>query len=653
MSRIFTHWSWGRIWAIRRTSSGFQRDFKSVVGTLYSKQQLHTSAAVSGKVFLERENAHSYQILSSSSNYKLCPEISFKWGKDSLSDENIAKLLDDPPATPQEICSTLRAVIGYCNKNALAIADERFDKFVDAFTSICDQLTDDQLQSCLTVLQFLPEPPGINSRNFMELWKALDDACKARIQDWSTDKILLIADCWYRLNLVKCSEFVWDGIKKIGRKARKLSPSQLVQSMFLCNLVRRPLVDMFDFEMHLDSMFDSLSLDEVGVMCAGFFKTQTKLHNPQLIEKIYKRLIANLDVVDDITLVNYIKTLRYSSRLPQADIMYGLLDKMCPQLHRISLLACLHVALTGCDIQMCHEKCVEMVLERFHRDIDEARIKDMERICHVMGLFNIKTKSGIKDELCEQILERMQTRIDEIIRYPKCLQTCLHYLTLCGHYNEDMLNAALDQQFIKHVYGKNKLLGREVFCLDSYARINLKDSYRGNLLLDRQRGTMGKMFTHYIPEKNSKFKLNVTDRILVEVNETCKNLWGTSNIKHVLPHFERPDIVIAYDIENRKGLPLSKLCPEDYSGAILNKDDISGGSDKRIEVAAVIIGGWNNFVRNTNMPTGLLEMKMNQLKILGYKVALIPWHEWREQETTADRQKYVRRKVSSMLEVGR
>jgi hypothetical protein len=45
-------------------------------------------------------------------------------------------------------------------------------------------------------------------------------------------------------------------------------------------------------------------------------------------------------------------------------------------------------------------------------------------------------------------------------------------------------------------------------------------------------------------------------------------------------------------------------------------------------MVAMVVGGWNFFVRDTEKLTGVLKMKMEQLKLVGYEPILIEWFRW-------------------------
>ena len=307
--------------------------------------------------------------------------------------------------------------------------------------------------------------------------------------------------------------------------------------------------------------------------------------------------------------------------------MMELLDKICEEkLESINLLTCLHVALLGCELQCCHDKIIEKIMHKFHNQIDSIRLKDLERISLVIALFNIHTPSKIEESICEKILQSLNGRIEEILKHSKCFTNCLHFLTLRGYYDEEMLTSALDKKFLSRAVGSNLATSREIFHLDTYVKVNLMDKgYQGNQLHEKNRKTMGKLLTHYIPERNSKYKLNATDNILLQTKEIIDGILPYNQLKHILPNYDRSDVVICYDRKQKQPVKISPNCPENYSGVILTRDLLLGSIENKtdIDTVAVIVVGWNNVVRDKNRHTGLFDMKLKQLELLGHKYVLV------------------------------
>ncbi|XP_054728329.1 FAST kinase domain-containing protein 5, mitochondrial [Anastrepha obliqua] len=616
----------------------------------------HLSHANAAKLFMDKENKHAHDVLEQS----LKPYKIFRLDVNATAIDNLPEppelpalvlTLKTADATIDELFGAFTALTQYCIHTNTRISDERFTEFCQHFCDQSHQLSDEQLLATLRQLAQLPEEVSVREPNYMQLWNNLDVECCRRIERWSSDELLLACDAWYALNLARVSEFVWEALRKLGRKIRRMQPEQMVQAMFYCNILRRAVFEMFEFEVNLARCADTMSLQELGVMSMGFFKTKTPIRNPKLLDHLYTRLMSETQTVDDITLVAILKVLRYSSKLPQVSQMMQLMDVLQAQVARISLMSCLHLALFGVELQCCHDGVLELVLQRFNAEIEHARLKDMERICLAISVFNYRSPNGVEQELCAKILALLGTKLDDIMKYPRCFAACVHYLTLCGYYNEEMLTSVLDKRFIDHAYGKNITLGREIFSLDSFVKINLKESgYAGNQLPEKSRRSMGKVLTQYIPERNTKFRLNHTDRILLEIKETCERILRPNTLKHILPHFQRPDVIICYDNKNRQALSLASSCPEDYSGDILTRTLLLGDSDSpEVDTVAIVIVGWNNMVKEKQRFTGLFEMKLKQLRLLGHKPVPIYWHEWRALETPIDRQQFLRRKLANAI----
>lgn len=149
------------------------------------------------------------------------------------------------------------------------------------------------------------------------------------------------------------------------------------------------------------------------------------------------------------------------------------------------------------------------------------------------------------------------------------------------------------------------------------------------------RAAIAKHQSFYVPYKDQSYKLTHNDKLLLNLKEVLEDKYGYNLLTHVLPHYQRPDIVYCFD-ENGKSVTKELLdaFPENYSGEIISKDllfakkkEFADNSDK-YRMVAILLGGWNFFIRNTTIPTGGLRMKLEQLEMIGYKPILIPWIEW-------------------------
>lgn len=275
-------------------------------------------------------------------------------------------------------------------------------------------------------------------------------------------------------------------------------------------------------------------------------------------------------------------------------------------------------------------------------------MKDFERITYVIALFDFESESKIENVLCQSILSELKNRVDDIIQYPRCFPLCLHYLTQKGYHDEELLNAVLSRSFLDWAYGNPFKYGKELFGLDSYAKINLKRTYEGNELTEKTRRYMGKILTQYVPDRSGKFKTSASGIILLEIKDALDELCNHSYFAHPLPHFDRPgkcsfsnsynesvfhfsnafftDIIIAYDKTTGNGVNIAHNFPDLYTGQIIDRSMLVNNLDldkSNVEVIHLIAGARNCYVRDTYKLNGLTKMKIDQSKVVGFQPALV------------------------------
>lgn len=198
-------------------------------------------------------------------------------------------------------------------------------------------------------------------------------------------------------------------------------------------------------------------------------------------------------------------------------------------------------------------------------------------------------------------------------------------------------------------------IGREIICLDSYARINLKSSYKGILLPDKMRKSISKFSTAYVPYRGQPYKLTHADNLMLDMKEFYEEKFGANTLTHILPHFQRPDIVFCLDGD---GKPVTEKIlehfPPLYQGNIISKEFLFSKdpqlSDKmeKYHMIAVVVGGWNFFIRDTSTPTGILRMKLEQLEMVGYKPILIHFNTWTNGNIN-DRHAFIEKEIKRLL----
>lgn len=272
------------------------------------------------KQFVQLENQYAHDVLKELQNYHIVPPIELLQlplltnNKANDNDINtITPIISEDynlnEKTTIEILNDFYLIAKYCHNTRICLSHTQFDNFSNKFVENINRFTDDDLIKSIQILNLFPEVETIEKKNFSTIWHELDDECLKRLPNWNIDKILLVCDHWYELRLAKICGFVWESFMKMERRIKSMTPKQLVQTMFYCNLVRKPLINMIDIEKRYLQIINKLSIDEIAIMSIGFFKTQHKIQNKILIYEIYERLIKDIKTIRNIGLVSIIKVI--------------------------------------------------------------------------------------------------------------------------------------------------------------------------------------------------------------------------------------------------------------------------------------------------------------------------------------------------------
>lgn len=430
-----------------RTFSRIPRILAFNLNQVASKQKLHVTAVSYIKKFKHKETELTYKFIQ-----KYDPIIIGNEQK-----QNEFKLeASYSGKSNDELLEAFEALSFHCARTNSCISNDEYDGIAQQLILKAPTLTDDQLMKVLSDMERFPETDNTYSKNFHGLFTTLDYVCCQRVRDWSHPTLLKFCNLWMKLNLSKVGDFTGRALIKICRRIDRLPAKALVETMFYLSICRKAIV-MSDVESRFFKVFDELDINEIGIMCLAFFKTETRVRTFELIARIYDKTAEKIDNIEDITIANILKTLRYSSDPQHAEKMKALSDLLVPKVSGCSLIACLHIGLLGTNLQICHQELMEAIVRRFNQDLPATRLKDIERITFALGLFDFKTESGIERELLWKTIDELKARVREIMMYPRCLAANAHYLTVCGVHDVDIIKSVLKEDFIKFAYGEEFL----------------------------------------------------------------------------------------------------------------------------------------------------------------------------------------------------
>ena len=194
--------------------------------------------------------------------------------------------------TSDEICNVFEELSFYCEHANESLTDGKYDNIIDSLISKLPEMNDEQIVKILVDLYRFPLL-DYKSQKYTELWNSLDDQCWERSKYWRWAQLLKVMNAWYQIGITKNSKFNHKALMKLSRKLDEIPPRVLVEMMFYQSLIRHKDVPMYYVESRLEKILDDLTIDEIGIVCLAFFKTESKLINGALLNRIYQRVSFN------------------------------------------------------------------------------------------------------------------------------------------------------------------------------------------------------------------------------------------------------------------------------------------------------------------------------------------------------------------------
>jgi len=268
------------------------------------------------KIFKDKvkENEYAHNLFLQSIHYSKST-IRQSMAYAHVTNEEALKILEKNWENKQliindEILSMLKKLSHniYHNKNKINYI--MYENFFNMLKIQCEKLSDDNLKIMMRYL--MPLRSHLRQSNFYQnLCKQLDKECVARFTHLQTNEMLLLCDIIYQMiDKYPNSQYVWYAMRKLGNKPNKLDNHQLVQILFFLNVCRKPPINMYELEYRLEQCLDELSINELGISLLGFFKTGTPIRSANLLRRIMKKTIANIEFVDSISIGAILKLIR-------------------------------------------------------------------------------------------------------------------------------------------------------------------------------------------------------------------------------------------------------------------------------------------------------------------------------------------------------
>lgn len=499
-------------------------------------------------------------------------------------------------------------------------ADKNIEISLDSNSvlEIISKIGESSVDDVITFIHLLGKWPltdASKTQSFHRMWNALDDRSCAILENQTVDDILLVADCWFHLRLNRLTKYNERMINHLlFNRLGKLSASEFVQLMFYVNLERSLSPGLSDRAEHkLSTVIDALTVEEIGIVALGFFKTKNGIRSLHLLQTMIFRLTSSLAEVDDYTFTSIVKCFRKSSHLQSLNSLIQSFLMCCHNhIDGLSVTACMHLCSLGTYQQVYNKSIMSKILEKCGRETESLRLKDLAQLMFASSLFHHKDNFYFVDQARRELRSRFDTT--EVTEYPRPVVTCLLSLTYYDIYEEDLISKVLSKEFLKNLESKGNFdARRDTFALHHSLKIDCPN-YDGNYLPDDKL----KLYRDHVSSQSSPCPDSFQHKMMQNIVFNLSIIFGRKEsvaVKRMLPHYRLPDIYVQASGRGVIGRSATRF-PREMETVLSNK------------WMCFLIGGKNCYTYQTGERTGYFNKKKSQLMTLGYRVIEVPWFEY-------------------------
>lgn len=466
-----------------------------------------------------------------------------------------------------------------------------------------------------------------------ELLMPINNQCVEKYPEWSTDTQLFALDIWHSINGAKKFPFFEILLSDFLAKFTELKKGQALQILYYIAWSKRQFRSNDESKpviKQLENDIGVLRLDEIVIYCLALIKSGTPVENQNLIKSLYDCLLKNdLKEFDDIGVTAVVKAVRRFSTTVHIYELKQLQEHLMLFAKEASLMSLTHIIQLGTKQRVFNRQLIQVVLQRFLNKFDKLRVKDVERALLAISVLNDKI-TPIEMEFLKNSQKYLLKSLNS--NFIESIFRCISYLAICGVVDTQLIDWALDPKTHSHAFGT--AIDQEEFPLlliDSYAKINLEKTYRGHKL-------PVELCASLMPKIAEKEVTGQQSEVTTEISDILRRN-GIDNLQcQVAPYISFTDIFFVYNKRTNKAVNCADR--SNLPGTILRASDLHK-NQQELEAIAIIPCLQRQTVFKSNRYSGIFQLKLNQLKLLGFKVIVIRRSNWILYPNDAAKRRYL------------
>ncbi|XP_071094487.1 FAST kinase domain-containing protein 5, mitochondrial-like [Haliotis cracherodii] len=485
-----------------------------------------------------------------------------------------------------------------------------------------------------------------------------------RINDIGLDKSLQVADVYVSHNYMEVMFLPRLFDYALHTDFSAYTPKTVVHLMYFVYFHgRAPSMLFKKVEDYLSTNLEMLHINDIGLICLGFFRGNVRILSYELLDRISQRLVDELELVEKNMLINITKVLSHSSFF-KFSFFQNFADKILTLSFiqtTINPSVLMHIAAFYASASVYHKPLTQSLLSAFvglctHSNSKvKPRSKDIAQFVKAMGMLHHEPVSGKTSYM--KLMEAYK-RFEQERTHPESLADMLHGLAYLGIFPTDMLDMLFHPKKVNLLKAPRRSKELQLRLLSN------------NVLIECPEYPGLQQAWNVAQEFNSREWRSFQQEIHIrrgfkEIHKSLANMLGADRVKadYILPHYRSANIELRLDASNHPIKTEDYVSQDPWNVQPLDSKHGSKPTDTQRKIA-IELGSIRQFLTTDSLSldaaslkglpvtsshqayhvklNGHNQTKMRNLNRLGYKVILLHPHEVDE---LSDMQEDDRRRV--------
>lgn len=318
---------------------------------------------------------------------------------------------------------------------------------------------------------------------------------------------------------------------------KDLTLPQFVQLLYIIGEGRKSPVDLMQkVESMILKYLDSFTMEEVGAICLGLFKSLSGISD-HIMRKIADRVSLQVEDMSTYALVNVLKMLRYA-RMEHLPLLKELGKVIPARIPTINIQGIMHITLTCSSLHYFHEGIMAAVAMSLPSKVTYCRSKDAAKFLWSFGCLDYEPPN--EEEFYSSLIEQMHRKLHEFRKFPEHLLTGLLGLAFVKRFPEELIDYALRDEFVQKTRSSKYELKKDLFTLSKSVEIECP-SYQGNRLSPQLYEEVTEMVLNFAEQE-----IYVRPEIVEATSLLESMLGGPEYVKNhmILPHTRSSDLEV-------------------------------------------------------------------------------------------------------------